>query len=97
MGTLILFLSSIAGRALSFSENRLAARERVLLFRAASGTNWQHAGITGENVTAMVVKGFITRDAAGEIALTDGPRAPDISGHAARLTYVARGRDVRAP
>ena len=52
----------------------LSARERVLLFCAASGTNWQHAGVTGENVTAMVVKGLITRDAAGEIALTDRGR-----------------------
>jgi hypothetical protein len=51
------------------------AGERVLLFCAASGTDWQHAGITGENVTAMVIKGVIERDAVGAIALTDRGRA----------------------
>ena len=49
----------------------LSVRERVLLFCAASGTDWQHAGITGENVTAMMVKGLISRDAAGAVVLTD--------------------------
>jgi hypothetical protein len=49
----------------------LSVRERVLLFCAASGTDWQHAGIPGEIVTAMVVKGLIERDAAGALALTD--------------------------
>jgi hypothetical protein len=49
----------------------LSVRERVLLFCAASGTDWQHAGITGESVTAMVVKGLIVRDAVGEITLTE--------------------------
>jgi hypothetical protein len=28
-------------------------RERVLLFCAASNTDWEHAGISGETVTAM--------------------------------------------
>ena len=42
-----------------------------LLFCAASATDWQHAGITGENVTAMVVKGLISRDAVGTLTLTD--------------------------
>jgi hypothetical protein len=52
----------------------LTFRERVLLFCAASGTDWQHAGVTGETVTAMVVKGLIERDAVGHLALTDrGP------------------------
>jgi hypothetical protein len=32
--------------------NLLTARERVLLFCAASGTDWSHAGIAGETVTA---------------------------------------------
>jgi len=43
----------------------------VLLFCAASGTDWDHAGIPGETVTAMIAKGLIVRDAAGEIAPTD--------------------------
>ena len=42
--------------------NALTVKERVLLFCAASGTDWVHAGITGENVTAMVVKGLIVRE-----------------------------------
>jgi hypothetical protein len=53
----------------------LSVRERVLLFCAASATDWQHTVITGENVTGMVVKGSITRGAAGEITLTDRGRA----------------------
>jgi hypothetical protein len=35
----------------------LTVRERVLLYCAASGTDWQHAGVRGEQVTTMVVKG----------------------------------------
>jgi hypothetical protein len=53
----------------------LAVRERVLLFCAASGTDWLHAGVAGETVTAMVVKGLVERDAAGVLALTDRGRA----------------------
>jgi hypothetical protein len=53
----------------------LSVRERVLLFCAASGTEWVHAGVTGETVTAMVVKGLIERDAGGALALTDRGRA----------------------
>lgn len=45
------------------------------MFCAASGTDWQHAGLTGEAVTALVVKGLIMRDAAGALALTDRGRA----------------------
>jgi hypothetical protein len=33
-------------------------RERVLLYCAASGTDWQHAGVTGDQVITMVVKGL---------------------------------------
>jgi hypothetical protein len=32
-------------------------------------------GVTGETVTAMIVKGLIARDAAGHLALTSGGRA----------------------
>ena len=46
-------------------------RERVLLFCAASNTDWEHAGVPGETVTAMVVKGLIERDAGGRLAPTD--------------------------
>ena len=53
----------------------LSVRERVLLFCAASGTEWLHAGVTGENVTGMVVKGLIERDTAGALTLTDRGRA----------------------
>ena len=43
--------------------------------RKAGGTDWQHAGVLSETVTAMMVKGFVNRDTAGEIALTDSGRA----------------------
>jgi hypothetical protein len=50
----------------------LTVRERVLLFCAASNTDWEHAGIPGETVTAMVVKGLIERDAGGRLARRAG-------------------------
>jgi hypothetical protein len=53
----------------------LTARERTLLFCVGSGTDWQRVGITGETVTALVVRGLIVRDAAGRLALTDDGRA----------------------
>jgi hypothetical protein len=43
----------------------------MLLFCVASGTDWQRAGVTGETVTALVVRGLIERDAKGRLALTD--------------------------
>ncbi len=52
----------------------LGVRERMLLFCIASGTDWQRAGVTGETVTALVVKGLLVRDSVGRLALTDdGP------------------------
>ena len=49
----------------------LTVRERVLLFCAASNTDWEHAGVPGETVTAMVVRGLIERDAGGRLDLTE--------------------------
>ncbi len=53
----------------------LGVRERMLLFCVASGTDWQRAGVTGETVTALVVRGLIVRDGKGRLALTDDGRA----------------------
>jgi hypothetical protein len=47
----------------------------VLLFCVASSTDWKHTAIPGEIVTTMVVKGLITRDALGHLALADRGRA----------------------
>jgi hypothetical protein len=52
----------------------LTTRERILLFCVASGANWQRAGITGEVVTALIVRGFLVRDERGHLALTDDGR-----------------------
>jgi hypothetical protein len=49
----------------------LSVPERVLLFCIASRTDWQKAGITGETVTLMVVKGLVERDAAGRLLLAE--------------------------
>jgi hypothetical protein len=49
----------------------LSVRDRVLLLCVASETNWVQAGIAGEIMTAMIVKGLIERDAAGHLSLTD--------------------------
>jgi hypothetical protein len=54
----------------------LTARERLLLFCAASGTDWSHViGNAGTTLAAMMVNGLITRDWAGEITPTDRGRA----------------------
>ena len=52
----------------------LGVRERILLFCIGSGTDWQRAGVTGEIVTALVVKGLLVRDGAGRLALTEEGR-----------------------
>jgi hypothetical protein len=75
----------------------LAVRERVLWFCAASGTDWLH-GVTGETVTAAVVKGLVARDADGALALTDRGRAvlramlPDLCGVRYSLFWLGTGR-----
>jgi hypothetical protein len=53
----------------------LTASDRILLFCVGSGTDWQRAGVTSENVTALVVKGLVVRDALGRLALTEDGRA----------------------
>jgi hypothetical protein len=53
----------------------LTVRERMLLFCVASGTDWQRAGVTGETVTALVIKGLLMRDAKRHLTLTDNGRA----------------------
>jgi len=44
--------------------------ERLLLFCVASGTDWEHSGITGAHVTSIVVKGLIAREPTGGLYLT---------------------------
>jgi hypothetical protein len=58
-------------RSSAESSRSLTVRERLPLFCAASNTDWEHAGIPGETVTAVVVKGLITRDAGGRLDLTE--------------------------
>ena len=53
----------------------LTARDRILLFCIASGTDWQRAGVTGETVTALLVRGLLVRDGKGQLSLTDDGRA----------------------
>jgi hypothetical protein len=53
----------------------LSVPERVLLFCAASGTDWERAGITGTLVTSMVIKGLIAREPTGGLYLTKEGRA----------------------
>jgi hypothetical protein len=54
---------------------RLTVRERILLFCVASGTDWQRAGIPGETVVNMTVKGLVVRDALGRLSPTGRGRA----------------------
>ena len=53
----------------------LTIQERILLFCVASGTDWEHAGITGSLVTSMVIKGLIAREPTGGLYLTKEGRA----------------------
>ncbi len=53
----------------------LTARERILLFCIASGTDRRPAGAMGEVVTGMIVKGLVVRDAQGRLSLTASGRA----------------------
>ena len=53
----------------------LTIPERILLFCVASDTDWEHAGITGTTVTAMIVRGLIQRDPAKGLWLTKEGRA----------------------
>jgi hypothetical protein len=53
----------------------LTVSERMLLFCAASATDWRLARVPGEVVATMMVNGFVNRDATGEIVLTDSGRA----------------------
>jgi hypothetical protein len=53
----------------------LTARERILLFCIASGTDRRPAGAMGEVVTGMIVKGLVVRDGLGRLTLTDRRRA----------------------
>ena len=53
---------------------RLSVRERVLLLCVASSTDWQRAGVPGETVTGMIVKGLVVRGAVGQLELTDRGR-----------------------
>jgi hypothetical protein len=53
----------------------LGVQERMLLFCVGSGTDWQRAGVTGEIVTALVVRGVIVRNGKGKLDLTEDGRA----------------------
>jgi hypothetical protein len=43
----------------------LTVQERVLLFCAGSGTDWQRAGVMSETVMALIVRGLLVRNATG--------------------------------
>ena len=53
----------------------LTARERILLFCVASGTDRRPAGAMGEVVTSVIVKGLIVRDTLERLSLTASGRA----------------------
>jgi cold shock CspA family protein len=60
--------------AAKITANVLSVRERLLLFYAAVGTDTTHAGITDENMTALMVKGLVRRDRQGRLTLTEQGR-----------------------
>jgi hypothetical protein len=70
--------------------------ERLLLFCVASGTDWEHAGITGAPVTAMMVRGMIERDATpsghrqfSAVGLITDDRRPVVRIDARKRRHVA--------
>jgi hypothetical protein len=68
-------LSKRPAKPMADAAPALSIPERVLLFCVASDTDWEHAGITGTTVTAMIVRGLIQRDPAGRLWLTKEGRA----------------------
>jgi hypothetical protein len=40
----------------------LGVQERMLLFCVGRATDWRRAGLTGEAVTALIVRGLVVRD-----------------------------------
>jgi hypothetical protein len=68
-------MSKRPARSRAAASPGLSIPERVLLFCVPSDTDWEHAGITGTTVTAMIVRGFIQRDSAGRLWLTKEGRA----------------------
>ena len=53
----------------------LTVPERLLLLCVASGIDFKHAKIAERFATEAVVKGLITLDTGGQLALTDPGRA----------------------
>jgi hypothetical protein len=68
-------MSKRPAKAAAHAAPALTISERILLFCVASGTDWEHGGITGATVTTMVVRGLIERDAGNRLTLTDQGRA----------------------
>jgi len=68
-------MSKRPAKAATHAAPTLTIPERILLFCVASGTEWEHAGITGATVTTMVIRGLIGRDAGNRLTLTDHGRA----------------------
>jgi len=65
----------VTARRLTRRAAPLSGRERMLLFCVASATDWQWAGIRGDTVTCLVVRGLLMRDERGRLTLTDRGRA----------------------
>jgi hypothetical protein len=55
--------------------SKLTARDRVILFCAATGTDHAAIGITARAMQAMAVRGLIQRDRGGVYVLTPTGRA----------------------
>jgi hypothetical protein len=75
----------------------LSIPERILLIFVARKTEWERAGITGATVTAMVVKGLVERDTAGELSLTKQGRAVLAALLVASVTQVWDWRERPGP
>jgi hypothetical protein len=65
----------VKATAESFIATGLSISERVLLFCLASDTDPLRAGVPSETITAAWVKGFVDRNAAGDLELTESGRA----------------------
>jgi hypothetical protein len=55
--------------------SRLTARDRVVLFCAATGTDHAAIGITARAMQAMAIRGLIARDHTGAYVITTAGRA----------------------
>jgi hypothetical protein len=77
--------------------SKLTARDRVILFCAATGTDHAAIGITARAMQAMAVRGLIQRDAGGYVLTPTGRAVFAAVLERARVDYPDRSIVTETP